>query len=113
MPRTLMLLTPALGTAGRPSLLNCLHKETTCRYCGRRGLTRPCLQVNNYRGSEVGYGPEMARDNSEVRSRVLACSTHWEWDVGEAISNTLHTLLVSPGIMARVQDWYEQPKWGS
>ncbi|KAJ3884724.1 hypothetical protein GG344DRAFT_71118 [Lentinula edodes] len=31
----------------------------------------------------------MARDNSEVRSRVL------EWDVGEAISNTLHTLLVS------------------
>ncbi|KAJ3911749.1 hypothetical protein F5877DRAFT_72947 [Lentinula edodes] len=70
-------------------------------------------EVNDYRGSEVGYGPDMARDNSEVRSRVLACSTHWEWDVGEAISNTLHTLLVSPGIMARVQDWYEQPKWGS
>ncbi|KAJ3911143.1 hypothetical protein F5877DRAFT_73412 [Lentinula edodes] len=73
----------------------------------------PPAAVNNYRGSEVGYGPEMAQDNSEVRSRVLACSTHWEWDIGEAISNTLHTLLVSPGIMARVQDWYEQPKWGS
>ena len=81
--------------------------------CKLEILTRPCLQVNDYRGSEVGYGPEMARDNSKVRSRVLACSTHWEWDVGEAISNTLHTLLVSPGIMARVQDWDEQPKWGS